>query len=854
MNLEKYDLSKFSPMMKQYLEIKKDYTDAIVFFRLGDFYEMFFDDAILASRELELQLTGKDCGQDERVPMCGIPFHAYEIYALKLVEKGYKIAIVEQIEDPKLAKDIVKRGVVRILTSGTCVIGELQDKDNVFLAAIRQINKIFILAYTDILTGNLYLTKLDDFSAVLNELQAIDAKELLFDKTITKRNIDTLKANYKITLSEFNQYDIPTYLTNIVYALNEDEKGTIGLIINYILKTQREKITNLKPVEIYETNEYLKLDIHSKRNLELIETVRRNQKSGSLLYLLDDTKTAMGSRMLKRWINYPLINKEKIEERLNYVEAFLESDIIRQEVINGLKGVYDLERILGKITYNTCNAKDLSQLRRTLENTLLLKEYLASSDLEILVELSKNINPLIELKDLLKDAILENPSYLLREGNMINPSYDKELQELHDIKNNGHEWLANYEAQEKEKSGIKTLKVGFNKVFGYYIEVSKSFLGDPYLENFERKQTLVNAERFITKELKDFEVKVLSASDKICALEYEIFCNIKEEVSKYTRKLQELADIISSIDAFVTLASVAKKYHYVRPRFNLNHEVTIIDGFHPVLYDILKQEYVKNDLYVNKYNTLLITGPNMSGKSTYMKMIALIVIMAQMGSFVPATSANLPIFDQIFTRIGASDDLNLGQSTFMVEMLEANYAIKNATKDSLILFDELGRGTATYDGLALAQAIIEYIHERIGCVTLFSTHYHELVLLEKSLSRLKNIHVAAKEDKGKVVFLHKVKDGPIDKSYGINVAQLAGLPKSLVERSKMILETLEEDGKEKEMNLSLFDFATEEELEEPNYEEKNIGYDLITELEDVDINNLTPLEAFNIIIKLKSML
>ena len=850
MNLESYDVSKFSPMMQQYLEIKKDYTDAIVFFRLGDFYEMFFEDAIVASKELELQLTGKDCGQDKRVPMCGIPFHAYEIYALKLIEKGYKIAIVEQVEDPKEAKGIVKRDVIRILTPGTCVIGELREKENKFLAAIIENNKNYILAYTDILTGKIYLTNLKDKDEVINELENIDAKEVLVESRFNKKFVEILKSNYNYVISYFDKKDIPSYLGALINEL-EDKKEieAVGLLINYILKTQRENVSHLQNVIKYQYKQYLKIDYHSKRNLELTETIRFNQKNGSLLHLLDKTETAMGSRMLARWINYPLVDEKEIVKRQDYIEAFINDQITLMEVKERLKGVYDLERIIGKISFSTVNAKDLSQLRKTLENIASLKDYLHSSSNQLLANLSATIDENQELIKLLKDAIKENPSYLLREGNLINPSYNETLKELHEIRDNSHLWLKNYEEAEKEKSGIKNLKIGYNKVFGYYIEITKSNLQDGYLENYERKQTLVNAERFITPELKDFEVKVLSANDKIVELEYEIFNEVKNVVATHTQSLQKLANIISNIDCYLALAIDAINYNFVRPTFNHQNEITIVDGRHPVLAQILKGDYVDNDVYVNKYNLLLITGPNMSGKSTYMKMVALIIIMGQMGSFVPAKKACLPLIDQIFTRIGASDDLNSGQSTFMIEMVEANNALKGATKDSLILFDELGRGTATYDGLALAQAIIEYIHEKIGATTLFSTHYHELIGLEKTLNRLKNIHVEAMKENGKVIFLHKVKDGPINKSYGINVAELAHLPKALIERSKMILESLEADS-QKNIEFDLFNFDSEKEEIEPqnNYQE------IIDELSEIDINTLSPIEAFNTILELKKKL
>ena len=850
MNIDKYDMSKFTPMMQQYLEIKKDYTDVIVFFRLGDFYEMFFEDAVLASRELEIQLTGKDCGQKERVPMCGIPFHAYELYATKLVEKGYKIAIVEQVEDPKASKGIVKRDVVKILTPGTFVLGNFENKENNYIASIKEFGKNYILAYADVTTGDSFLTVLNDQNEVINELLNLKIKEIVLANNFSKKFTEILNKNYHFLISYENNLEIPSYLGQIIVNLeNKDEIETFGLLINYILKTQREQLKHLKLINRYEANQYLKIDMHSKRNLEITETLRLGQKNGSLFHLIDKCHTAMGSRMLNKWINHPLLNVEKINNRLDYVELFMDDYLLKTDLENYLKSVYDLERIVGRISCGNCNAKDLAQLRRSLSNIPNIKARLLENNIPLLNRLSESLDSITELYDLLVNALLENPPLLIKEGGMFNPEYNELLLELTNIKKNSHDWILNYEQSEREKTGIKTLKVGFNHVFGYYLEVSKSFIGSPCLENYERKQTLANAERFITPELKEYEAKVLSASDKIIQLEYDLFIQLKEIVSNYIPRIQKLADRISVIDCYLSFATIATKYNYVRPTFNTNREVTIIDGRHPVVETVLNTNYVNNDVIVNKYNTLLITGPNMSGKSTYMRMLALIAIMAQMGSFVPASKASLPIFDKLFTRIGASDDLLGGSSTFMVEMQEANYALLNATKNSLILFDEIGRGTATFDGLALAQAIIEYVHEKIGCITLFSTHYHELVALEKSLSRLKNIHVSAKEENGNVVFLHKVLDGPIDKSYGINVAALAKLPKGVIQRSKDILDSLERDNHAHNIDLNLFNFDSVIEEETENL---NLDNEIIEELKLVDVNELTPIEALNLLVKLKA--
>ena len=850
MNLEGYDLQKFTPMMQQYLQIKKDYTDVIVFFRLGDFYEMFFDDAVVASRELEIQLTGKDCGQKTRVPMCGIPFHAYEVYATKLVEKGYKIAIVEQVEDAKATKGIVKRDVVKILTPGTCVLGNVENKDNNYIASIKEEGRNFIFTYVDVTTGDAYLTVLNSQTELIDEILNLRVKEIVLSTKFNKKTVDTLIKNYGILISNEEDYELPSYLSGLTIDLSDkNEIASFALLVNYIIKTQREKLTHLKTVTRYERKEFLKIDIHSKRNLEITETLRLGQKNGSLLTLLDKCHTAMGSRMMRKWLEYPLIDRKEINNRLDYTTLFLNDFLLRKDIEECLKTVYDLERIVGRISCGNCNAKDLAQLRRSLSNVPQLKELLANTNNPKLVELSLKIDSIEELHSLLEKALVENPPLTIKEGGMFNPEYNETLLELTNIKNNSRDWILQYEINEREKTGIRTLKVGFNNVFGYYIEVSKSFVNSPMLENYERKQTLANAERFITPELKEYESKVLSASDKIVQLEYELFLNLKEVCSSYIKRIQTLADKISEIDCLVSFANLALKHNYVRPTFSTNQDVIIIDGRHPVVENVLGTDYVVNDVIVNKYNTLLITGPNMSGKSTYMRMLALIAIMAQIGCYVPASKAQMPIYDQIFTRIGASDDLIGGASTFMVEMQEANYALSNATKNSLILFDEIGRGTATFDGLALAQAIVEYVHEKIGCTTLFSTHYHELVRLEESLSRLKNIHVSAKDESGKIIFLHKVKDGPVDKSYGINVAALAKLPKSLIARSKDILEKLESENHAHNVDLTLFNFDEDEEVEEENV--PTLNNEIIEELEMIDVNNLTPIEALNIIVKLK---
>lgn len=857
MNLKDVDKSEFTPMMQQYIECKENYPDAIVFFRIGDFYEMFFEDAYIASRELEIALTGKDAGYKERVPMCGIPFHAYSGYAEKLISKGYKVAIVEQVEDPSQAKGLVKRDVVKIITPGTITEAGLNEKENNFLAAIYETDARYTLAYADVSTGQMYLTTIEDEEALANEILSLHAKEVICLSSLKLKILNTLHDNYQIVISRCDDTSLIDDYKYLIEGLNlekfKDDIPCISILINYISKTQRHNLYHLQPIKFYSSNQVLQLDPFSKRNLELTETLRQNQKSGSLLWLLDKCQTAMGSRKLHTWIDRPLIDRNEIIKRHNYVEALINNYVAKEEIKESLKTVYDLERIIGRISVGNANAKDLVQLRRSLANIPNFKKNVMALGTDDAISFANGIDTHEKLYDLLDKALVDDPPLQIKEGGMIKPLYNKDLDELKEISGSSKDWILKFEAQERERTGIKTMHVGYNRVFGYYIEVSKGALQNlTDSDHYERKQTLANAERFITPELKKYEQIVVGSTEKIQKLEYDLFIEIRDVCQGFTKSLQQLADKISTIDCLLAFAEVSVKYNYVRPEMSLKREVNIVEGRHPVIETFLKDEYVKNDVIINSYNTILITGPNMSGKSTYMRMLALIVIMAQIGCFVPAKSATLMIFDAIFTRIGASDDLISGQSTFMVEMLEANFAIKNATKDSLILFDELGRGTSTYDGMALAQAIIEYVHEKIGCVMLFSTHYHELVLLDKTLKHLKNVHVDAKESKGGVVFLHKVLDGGADKSYGINVASLAGLPRSLIERSKKILETLEENNSTSGVNLDLFNFDAYE--EEPQNQEEEKAYNLKHALEILDIDSLTPREALDWLYKEKNKL
>lgn len=843
---------KYTPMMEQYLEIKKEYQDTILFYRVGDFYEMFFEDAHVGAKELELALTGKDAGVEERVPMCGVPFHAYEPYAERLISKGYKVAIVEQVEDPKAAKGIVKRSVVKIITPGTIDSG-LNDKENNYIAGIIRGKRNFILCYCDLSTGEGYITSLGSFEILANELLSLHIKEIVVPVFFASPELESFAVKNQIVLSKVDAYEIPEELLGLAEDIALEDRPALGVIIHYFIKTKKQLPTHLKKVQSYILEKYLHLDAFTKKNLELCETLRYNNKSGSLLWHLDTCETAMGSRMLRKWLDKPLLDIQKINERLDFIECFNSHYLEKNTIKEYFKSVYDLERIIGRIASGNANAKDLVWLRKSLHYIPEIKGLIQSLGLPSAVAYGEKIQDHRELYLILSSALVDNPPLSIKEGGMIQEGYDTRLDEVKRIQNNSKQWIIEYERTQKELTGIKTLKVGYNRITGYYIEISKGAIANlPKDISYERRATLTNSERFISKELKEYEDIVLHANEQIVSLEYEIFSNLRQIATTYISSLQDLADKLATIDCYISLSQIAVQQNYVRPTFNNQRRVTIVDGRHPVLESILKSGYIVNDVDINTYNMMLITGPNMSGKSTYMRMLASIVILAQMGSFVPAKTADLMLFDAIYTRIGASDDLVSGQSTFMVEMMEANYAITNATKDSLILFDEIGRGTATYDGMALAQAILEYVHEKIGCVTLFSTHYHELTALDQKLKRLKNVHVEAKETENGVAFMHKVLDGPTDKSYGINVASLAGLPKSLLARSKIILEALEEDSiTKKGIALDLFNFGEYEQQEEVQKQTK--ADQILKRLNEVDVNRLTPLEALNFLYELKEI-
>ena len=833
------DKNRVTPMMRQYLDIKEQNEDIIIFFRLGDFYEMFFEDAIKVSRELELTLTGKNAGLDEKIPMCGIPHHAANIYIEKLVDLGYKIGICEQLEDPALAKGIVKRDIVQIISKGTLINDEaLNESENNYIGNILDFNHCYVVSYIDISTGEVYITKFEhDKSKLVSEIVSIGIKEIVSNDKLDINILNMLKNQFRITISTLNEYETIKEYEYIYKDIGDIRYiETLKHLLFYINQTQKRNLSHLQKAIIKENNAYLKMNIHTKRNLELTETLRLKQRNYSLIWLLDKTKTAMGSRMLKQMIEFPLINKDEINRRYDTIDTLLKEFILKEDLANLLYEVYDLERLSGRIAFGNCNARDLLQLKSSLRVLPGIKELLTK------INFYKNIEVLDDLYNLLEESIYENPPVTIKEGYIIKEGYNSELDELKDLRKGGKDFIAKFEAEEKERTGIKTLKVGYNRVFGYYIEVSKgmtNLVKDEY--GYERKQTLSNCERYISPILKEKEALILNAEEKIVELEYNLFIEIRDKIKSYIPRIQEIAKVISEIDVLQSFTTVTEENNYVRPNIIDKREVKLIDNRHPVVEKVI-DSYVSNDIIMNEdTDILLITGPNMAGKSTYMRQFAITVIMAQAGCFVPASEATLPIFDAIFTRIGASDDLVSGESTFMVEMKEACESLKNATENSLLLFDELGRGTATFDGMALAQSIIEYISTNIKAKTLFSTHYHELTDLEETLNNLVNVHVSAKEENGEVIFLHKVEKGSIDKSYGIHVAKLASLPDSLIKRASDILKVYEskEQKRDKVIQESL---VFEEEKEESKIEK---------ELKELDILNLTPLDALNILYKLK---
>ncbi|MBN8207527.1 DNA mismatch repair protein MutS [Bacillus sp. NTK071] len=868
-------MARYTPMMEQYLRIKAEYQDAFLFFRLGDFYEMFFDDATRASKELEITLTSRDGGEQGRIPMCGVPYHAADNYISQLVTKGYKIAICEQTEDPKQAKGVVRREVVQLITPGTVMSDHLiKEKENNYIVAISAFeNDTFALAANDLTTGESMATILaGDHHEVIGELSNLAPREVVLSSECVELS-NAIQERMTVTISIEDDTTIPEALTTLSDHIDQPKLlDVFGRLLQYLIRTQKRSMDHLQALRHYHISQYMKLDVNSKRNLELVETIRDKKRTGSLVWFLDSSVTAMGGRLLKQWVERPLLKQREIEKRQELVETLMKQFFERETIREQLQGVYDLERLAGKVAFGNLNARDLVQLRKSLEKIPEIKQAVNSLDNPYAKELGEEILPCEELVKLLQDAIEDNPPLSVKEGQMIRDGYHVDLDKYRDASRNGKDWIASLQMQERERTGIKSLKIGYNKVFGYYIEVTRSNLPNLPEGRYERKQTLSNAERFITPELKEKETLILEAEEKIVDLEYTLFSNVREEVKAFIPQLQQLARKISELDVLQSFAVVSEENRFTKPIFSKERKVEVEGGRHPVVEKMLKgREYVANDVMMDRdREILLITGPNMSGKSTYMRQLALISILGQIGCFVPAESAVLPVFDQIFTRIGAADDLAAGQSTFMVEMLEANYAITRATQDSLILLDEIGRGTSTYDGMALAQSIIEYVHSEVRAKTLFSTHYHELTTLEEELDRVKNVHVKAVEEKGRVVFLHRVHDGSADKSYGIHVAQLANLPELLIKRAEEILKEFESDSdtvsnadvEPSTVESSKEKAALEEEAQLAFFNEdakprttRSPGEKAILDrLKTVDIMEMTPMDAINTLYELKKHL
>ncbi|MFC6175714.1 DNA mismatch repair protein MutS [Companilactobacillus huachuanensis] len=870
--------TKETPMMEQYLEYKKQYPDAFLLYRVGDFYEMFYDDAVKGSQILELTLTSRNKKADEGIPMCGVPHHAIEGYIDTLVDKGYKVAVCDQLENPADAQGMVKRGVTRVVTPGTIMDKSDQAKDNNYITAITAHQNTFGLAYADLSTGEVKVTSVESQLDLTNELQNLDTKETVVSGSFPQKYLDQLR-KFGILISKLDDLE-DNYSFDFSKITADTEVNTVKLLISYLIKTQMRSLDHLKPAESYETSSYLLMDHSAQRNLELFKNIRTNKKSGTLLWLLDETKTAMGSRLLKQWLARPLISVDKLKARQHFVQVFLDNYFQRSSFQDYLTKVYDLERLAGRVAYGTVNGRDLIQLKTSLEQVPEIKSILLDIGDDELTAYVEKIDEVSDIRDLIDKAIVEEAPISVTGGGLIKEGYNEQLDKYLDASKNGKQWLATLKAKEQEMTGINNLKIGYNKVFGYYIEVSHANIDKVPEDRYQRKQTLVNAERYITPELKDKESLILEAEEKSKGLQYHLFDQIRKQVKDQIRRIQALANVLSRLDALQSFAVVSEEYHYVAPEFVEKHELQITNGRHPVVEKVLSNNsYIPNDVnFDDKTDILLITGPNMSGKSTYMRQMALTVIMAQIGCFVPAESAKLPIFDHIFTRIGAADDLISGDSTFMVEMREANDALKNATANSLIIFDEIGRGTATYDGMALAQAIIEYIDKHVNAMTLFSTHYHELTELESQLPGLRNVHVDASEENGDLVFLHKVLPGPADKSYGIHVAKLAGLPNDVLTRASKILSSLEEtsvhtttsesikepvatpiveskpvvevvkeevdNSSDEETQLSLFPETTTK-VKKLSTKESQV----IKELDSQDLMGITPIEAINLLYK-----
>ena len=866
-------MAEYSPMMQHYLDMKEKYKDCILFYRLGDFYEMFFDDAINVSKELELTLTGKECGQEERAPMCGVPYHAADTYIARLISKGYKVAICEQLEDPKLAKGMVKRDVIRVVTPGTVIEANLlEDKKNNYIMSVYKSGIYYGLTACDVTTGDLRTTEIketNNFTALLDEISKYSPAELVvnpmmydcseeiakirerFDVYITRleekeftNNYEALSVKYKIVDDEEKPVeDLSKYMLSV---------AATNALFTYLLDTQKNNLDHINKIVLYSVTKYMSLDINARRNLEITEKLRDKTKKGTLLWVLDKTATAMGGRLLRRWLNNPLINVEKINKRLDAVAELKDNIILRGEISDNLKKVYDIERLAGKISYGSANGRDLISLKSSAKQLPEIKKILSQAKSSMLSELYSELDTLDDVYDIIDKTIVDEPPISVKEGGLIKLGYDEEIDKLKTATTDGKNWIINLEAEEREKTGIKGLKVGFNKVFGYYIEVTKSNISlvpDRYI----RKQTLTGGERYITEELKNLENQILGAEEKVVNLEYNVFVEVRDKIEAQIERVQKSAGIIATLDCLCSLATIAEDQNYVRPEVDNSGVLDIKDGRHPVIEKILPSgSFVQNDTYLDKAENRLaiITGPNMAGKSTYMRQVALITLMAQIGSFVPASYARIGVVDKIFTRVGASDDLSMGQSTFMVEMMEVAQILKEATANSLVILDEIGRGTSTYDGLSIAWAVAEYIsdREKCGAKTLFATHYHELTELENKLEGVKNYSIAVKEKGEDIIFLRKIVKGGTDESYGVHVAKLAGVPQTVTKRANEILKSIERKNvlNNKKMEKQEKGVA-DGQLTMFNYKLAEIAH----ELDKVDVNELTPIDALNTLVKIK---
>ncbi|AGU73578.1 DNA mismatch repair protein MutS [Streptococcus constellatus subsp. pharyngis] len=848
---------KLSPGMQQYLDIKKDYPDAFLLFRMGDFYELFYEDAINAAQILEIALTSRNKNSENPIPMAGVPYHSVQQYIDVLIESGYKVAIAEQVEDPKKAVGVVKREVVQVITPGTVVDSSKPDSQNNFLVALDKLENLYGLAYMDLVTGEFQVTSLSDFNMVCGEIRNLRAREVVLGYELPESEHQVLANQMNLLLSQVGTAFEDVQLLGD--ELSRLEHQVAGKLLEYVHQTQLRELSHLKRVHHYEIKDFLQMDYATMASLDLTENARTGKKHGSLYWLMDETKTAMGTRLLRRWIQQPLIDKERILKRQDVVQVFLDHFFERSDLADSLKGVYDIERLASRVSFGKTNPKDLLQLAATLSNVPQIKGILQGIDHPVLGQLIENLDDIPELANLIQSAISPDAPNVITEGNIIQTGFDETLDKYRVVMRDGTSWIADIEAKERAASGINNLKIDYNKKDGYYFHVTNSQL-EHVPSHFFRKATLKNSERFGTEELARIEGEMLEAREKSANLEYEIFMRIREEAGKYIKRLQSLAQTLATIDVLQSFAAVAEKQRFVRPEFIERPSIEIDKGRHAVVEKVMgAQTYIPNSISMDEnVNVQLITGPNMSGKSTYMRQLAIIVIMAQMGSYVSAESAQLPIFDAIFTRIGAADDLVSGQSTFMVEMMEANHAISQATEHSLILFDELGRGTATYDGMALAQAIIEYIHNRTGAKTLFATHYHELTDLSTSLTQLENVHVATLEKDGQVTFLHKIEAGPADKSYGIHVAKIAGLPNDLLMRADQILTRLEEQANEKPSlnpsNKGANDSKENQVSEQISLFTETTESPVLEKLRQLDIYNMTPMEVMLAVAEMKKHL